>query len=79
MMQFAPENGLYAVARYTQDRLILTVVNASDQPATVSMERFDELLNKKRDAVRALDRTPVGLTERWEAGAWSSEIFEFQR
>jgi hypothetical protein len=43
------------------------------------MERFDELLNKKRDAVRALDRTPVRLTERWEAGAWSSEIFEFQR
>jgi glycosidase len=79
MMQFAPENGLYAVARYTQDRLILTVVNASDQPATVSMERFDELLNKKRDAVRALDRAQVRLTERWEAGAWSSEIFEFQR
>jgi glycosidase len=79
MMQFAPENGLYVVARYTQDRIVLTVVNASDQPAKVSMERFDELLGGKRNAVKALDRSPVQWSETWEAGPWFSEIYEIQR
>jgi hypothetical protein len=58
---------------------VLTVVNASDQPAKVSMERFDELLGGKRNAVKALDRSPVQWSETWEAGPWFSEIYEIQR
>jgi hypothetical protein len=43
------------------------------------MERFDELLGGKRNAVKALDRSPVQWSETWEAGPWFSEIYEIQR
>ena len=44
MVQFAPQNGIYAYARFTEKQRILIVSNTNDKEMDVKMQNYDEIL-----------------------------------
>ena len=59
--QFIPWKGVYVVARRWHRNTVITVVNGTDQPATLEVARFAELLDPKTTATstQAVD-VPTG-------------------
>ena len=59
--QFIPWKGVYVVARRWHRNTVITVVNGTDQPATLEVARFAELLDTKTTATstQAVD-VPTG-------------------
>ena len=44
LMQFAPEDGIYAYFRYDEKEIVMVVFNKNDQKTTINTAKFDELL-----------------------------------
>lgn len=42
-IHFAPDNGIYLLARSKGDETVITVLNKNTEPVTLSLDRFDEL------------------------------------
>ena len=80
MMHFAPSQGFYSIARYTQDKIVLLLVNASDIPEKGKATRFDELLHGQRAGLDILHGlTPVVLESEFTLDPWEVRWIEFQR
>ncbi len=47
-VHFAPEQGVYALARIMEDEIVLLIINKSDDVIDIKSDRFDEILNKKK-------------------------------
>ena len=45
MTQFTPWKGVYVIARRWHRNTVITVINGTDKPATLEVDRFAELLN----------------------------------
>lgn len=43
MMQFIPRDGIYCFFRYTDDEMVMVVVNNNEEAKEVDMRRFDEM------------------------------------
>jgi len=79
LMQFAPEQSVYAYARYTDTTVVVVVVNADNEPRTINMRRLDDVLNGARTCYDVLrDRTiTISNSERLDpVGAY---MWEFTR
>lgn len=42
-MQFIPRDGIYCFFRYTDDEMVMVVVNNNEEAKEVDMRRFDEM------------------------------------
>ena len=56
MIQFIRYNGIYVIARRLNNRVVLTVLNGTSQPATMDVSRYAEVIGK---ATRVRD-VPTG-------------------
>jgi hypothetical protein len=43
MKQFLPHDGIYCYFRYTENQIVMIVVNNNDKAKEVGLERFDEM------------------------------------
>ena len=44
--QFIPYNGIYVIARQYEGRTVLTILNGTSKPATLEVERYQEVIGK---------------------------------
>jgi len=42
-VHFSPENGIYTLFRYTEDEMVMLVLNKNEIPVSLDLRRFDEL------------------------------------
>ncbi len=54
LMHFAPDGGTYAYFRYTDEDMVMVVLNKRDEPAVLSTDRFAEILPDGAEGTDAL-------------------------
>lgn len=61
LVHYTPDHGTYTWFRSTGDRVVMVVLNKNDQPASLDVARFDEVLHGRRQATNAFTGQPVDL------------------
>jgi len=51
LMQFVPENGVWVYFRYTEEEIVMVVVNQNNNSVKLDLNRFDEVLKGKSEFV----------------------------
>ena len=78
LMQFAPDQGLYAYVRYTETEAVVVVVNADAVPRSLDVSRLDDVLRGERKAFDVLVNTQRTLRAVESVSPHGVELWELQ-
>lgn len=78
LMQFAPEDGIYAYFRYDESEVVMVVFNKNDQSTTLNMSKFDELIRGYSKGTNVVDGQ-VFMMNNFTAPARSVLILEMEK
>jgi glycosidase len=76
MKQFIPEKGVYVYFRYSDTQKIMVVYNSSNAVVSVSLDRFDEMLNGNQTLVNIFTQEKITIGHSLKAKAGETVIFE---
>ncbi len=77
MVQFLPHNGFYAIARRYNGKTVFTIVNGTNSQASLSVERYAEILNGKSFGKDITTGKNVDLTSDIKFAPKQTMILEF--
>lgn len=75
--QFIPHNGIYVLTRSKDDHTVMTIVNGADEPRTLPINRYAEVIGKATMATDVATRKLVDLTHDIALPARGTLILDF--
>ena len=75
--QFMPNNGIYVIARQYKGKTALTVLNGTNKPATMDVERYAEVIGNTVKAKDILTGHSFDLSKNLELKPRQSLILEY--
>lgn len=79
LTHFVPENNIYVFFRYTEDEVIMVVMNRNEESKVVGRDRFSEFLDDFNSGVNVIDGTSIDVTSDFEIGPKQTAIFELKK
>jgi neopullulanase len=78
LMQYMPVDGVYVYFRYDDQKTIMAIMNANEQPYSLKTSRFAERIGKATQARNVLTDQMQDLTESIPLTARTASVFELQ-
>jgi glycosidase len=78
LTQFVPQDGVYVYFRYNDAKTVLTALNASDKPKTLSMSRFAERTAGFTQGVHPVLGTRISLADSLTLQPYQSLVLELE-
>lgn len=75
-VHFAPFGGIYAYFRFTQDEMVMVVMNKNDKQINMDMSRFSEMLSGRESLTNVLTKERTALKEQMVVDSKSVTVFE---
>ena len=75
LIHFVPEGGAYVYFRDSEEETIMVVLNKSEASMVLNLDRFDEVLQGRRDLVNALDPTDTSEGQELLVPSWGARVY----
>lgn len=75
-IQFIPYKGVYVIARQWNDQTILTILNGTSQPVTLSLDRYAEVIGNHQEAKDVISGRKVKLGSELQLKARDTKVIE---
>nr|WP_240485068.1 glycoside hydrolase family 13 protein [Aestuariibacter salexigens] len=79
LTQYAPDNGTYVFFRTSERQQVMVVLNKNDQPASLDLQRFSEVLRGPVNAADAITGRPYRLEDTLTVGPKQTLILQIQQ
>jgi glycosidase len=76
LIQFAPENAVYAYFRFNEDEKIMVIFNKNEETVDVNLAKFIELLPSEAKAFDVIENTEITLSGSLELEGHTVKILE---
>ncbi|MFK8102499.1 MAG: glycoside hydrolase family 13 protein [Saprospiraceae bacterium] len=77
LVQFVPENGVYAYFRIAPTETVLVIMNTHDEATTIGLERYREGMGNKLSAKNVMTEETITLKDKLSLGANETLILKF--
>lgn len=77
-VHFIPEDNVYVFFRYNEDDTVMVILNSNEEDKTLSLSRFEEVLNKFSKGKDIISENNFNLEEKYTIPAMESAIIELQ-
>lgn len=78
LMHFAPENGTYSYFRYNQTQTVMVVMNKQQQPVTLDLARFSEVLVPGKTATEVISGKSITLNKQLTVPARGTLVLDIR-
>lgn len=78
LKHYVPEAGCYVYFRYNDDQTFMVILNQSETPETLDLNRFEEVLKGRRRMKLAVSGEPFGSAQSIEVPGWSAWVLEVE-
>jgi len=78
MMHFVPMDDVYVFFRYKDNKKVMVVLNQNEQPATLKLDRFEEMLTGKSYGTEIITGDRLKLDEELKLNAEGPMIIEIK-
>ena len=75
-IQFIPYKGVYVIARQWNDQTILTILNGTNQPVTLPLDRYAEVIGNHQEAKDVISGRKVKLGSELQLKARDTKVIE---
>lgn len=75
-LHFAPFEQVYVYFRFTENKMVMVVLNKNDKAKTIDNFRFAEILANKKTGVNVITGEKIELTKPFQVAAKSAQVFE---
>jgi len=79
LMQYVPEDKIYAYFRYTETQSVMVIINKNDEEKILSTQRFKESLRAYKHAMDIITGQPVADIQKLHLPASSITILQLQK
>jgi len=78
LTHYLPKDGVYTFFRFTDDEVVMVLMNNNDSPTDLNLSRFSERTNGKKTMTNVLTKAAIKLPEVYRVPAKSAQVFELK-
>ena len=79
LTHFVPENDTYVFFRYTDEEVVMVVMNKNEEARTFNRDRFAEFLDDYETGTNIIDGSTIDLSTNFQVGPKQTAIFELKK
>lgn len=79
LIHFAPSDGVYIYARYSDEDQVLVIFNKNDKVKSIGLDRFDEILNGYSSMENVMTKEKIELRTTLALPKRSAQIFQMRK
>ncbi len=78
LTHYLPKDGVYTFFRFTDDEVVMVLMNNNDSPTDLNLSRFSERTNGKKTMTNVFTKAATPLPEVYRVPAKSAQVFELK-